>query len=135
MTDRLHTQTILHDPERGVEGNCCQAAFASYLGLPLQAVPDFNTRHQHAEHTGYFWDDVRRWFLGQGYLLQMMDKTYAADVLYLASGPSPRGVDHMVVYRAGELFWDPHPSRAGIARVKNVWVAVPVDPLKFARTS
>src|SRR5437868_3306052 len=38
------TQTILYDPElnaRGVYGNCLQAAFASLLGMPLEAVPHF----------------------------------------------------------------------------------------------
>lgn len=34
-------QTILHDPQTGAIGNCMQAAIASLLDLPLDAVPHF----------------------------------------------------------------------------------------------
>ena len=36
-----HTQTILHDPDNGLLGNCMQAAIATVLGLGMEDVPHF----------------------------------------------------------------------------------------------
>lgn len=36
------------------------------------------------------------------------------DKLYGASGKSSRGVDHIVIYKNGVLFHDPHPSDEGL---------------------
>jgi hypothetical protein len=33
---------------------------------------------------------------------------------YLASGTSPRGVSHVVIYQNGKMYHDPHPSQAGL---------------------
>jgi hypothetical protein len=45
---------------------------------------------------------------------------------YLASGLSPRGVHHAVIYSKGALVHDPHFSDAGIASVERVEYLRPI---------
>jgi len=126
--DRCQPQTILHGSE-GLDGNCTQASVATIMGIPLSEVPDFANLTKDA---GVFWEMFETWFLSKGYqaVMQHGDRVY--DGLYLASGPTSRGHYHMVVYRAGSLVWDPHPSKEGISEVAYTWVVVPLDPAKAA---
>jgi hypothetical protein len=128
---RWKTQTQLHDPENGIEGNCTQAVFASIFGLELDEVPDFNTIHKDAPHAGHYWHHLETWVRERGFELQMTRSDMSFDGLYLADGPSPRGVGHFVVMKDGALFHDPHPSRAGITEIKHNWVFQPLDPAAF----
>jgi hypothetical protein len=41
---------------------------------------------------------------------------YCKDKFYLVSGPSSRGVQHICIYRNGELVHDPHPTREGLLK-------------------
>lgn len=106
---RKVTQTILHDDPSGRPGNCLQAATASLLELPLDAVPHFIER-----------DDWLEWFaafcVGHGY--RPLQRPPTAHVAYgMAWGPSDRGVRHAVVWADGQMAWDPHPTRAGLLKV------------------
>ncbi|AXQ68601.1 hypothetical protein HOU00_gp062 [Caulobacter phage CcrPW] len=132
---RWKTQTKTHDPENGIEGNCTQAAFASLLGLELDEVPDFNTLHQGDENAGAFWHHLHTWCREQGWHLQMRPANQVPNVLYLADGPSPRGVGHFVIMKEGEIYHDPHPSRAGILEVKHTWMLLPVDPAEMKKVT
>ena len=123
-------QTILYEPGGTVRGNCTEAAVASLLGLPLDAVPDFRAN---SLQPYLFWSAFRRFVRSQGFEPMMLPGDHMPDVLYLASGRSPRGVSHMVVMREGRLIHDPHPSRAGIERVDQVWVLLPKDPATTPR--
>lgn len=120
--ERWITQTEFHDPENDGKGNCVQASVASLLAIPLAAVPNFVER-------GFEWE---LWFMDwleeNGWETFRFPGDHAPECLYLASGPSPRGVSHMVVMRDGKLVHDPHPSRAGIEKVDWVRILVPLDP-------
>ncbi|EHK57645.1 hypothetical protein [Allomesorhizobium alhagi] len=117
-------QTILYDPAtREERGNCTEAAVASLLGIRLEDVPDFR-----ANGLDQFWPSFHRFFRDRGFEAIMMHGTFAPDILYLASGISPRGVHHMVLMRCGLLVHDPHPSKAGIAGPECIWLLAPVDP-------
>lgn len=119
-------QTILHDAERGIRGNCQQAAVASILDLPLEAVPNFH----HCEQG--FWQGVKDFIRSRGYAMLVLRSDHYnwwlsdSGVYYLAYGQSPRGVQHAVIYRHGKLAHDPHPSRAGIASVEEATILVPL---------
>lgn len=127
----LHTQTILHGQFEDKEGNCTQAAVATLLGLPLDDVPDFNNIHKDKPHSGWFWNHLRTFFLSKGYHLETMGGRRSFSGLYMASGPTIRGTQHIVVMHDGALYHDPHPSRAGILEVKTVYVPLPIDPMLF----
>lgn len=111
------TQTILYSPEaeaRGVYGNCLQAAVASALGLELDAVP----------HFGAFtwWEPATRlWLRGRGLDWRMVGAIPAGRSVVVGETVRQTG-QHAVVGDAGEVVWDPHPSRAGLATVSRAYV-------------
>lgn len=112
-------QTILYSETQA--GNCMQASVASLLGLPLSEVPHFAESND-PETT---WDAFFDFFDEKGYLCHLQEKDKSLDCAYLASGPSNRGVSHMVVMCGGKLLHDPHPSREGIKSVTLTYVIIP----------
>ena len=121
-------QTILgDDPIR--HGNCFAACVATALGKPLKDIPHFVEWGQQF-HNGKVHDqddaDRKHWwamFLGYTFALGLMpekrdtiDDSEPGEILFVA-GLSPRGIMHQVLYRDGQLWHDPHPSRAGLASI------------------
>lgn len=116
----------------GAGGNCVQASLASILNLPLSEVPHFLEVADRPEEWELAFMD---WLEERGVGFIRREGEWIFDGYYLASGPSPRGVSHMVVYHDGKLAHDPHPSRAGILEVKRTWVLAPLDPAAITLTS
>lgn len=133
MISRWVDQDRFYDGELGTRGNCQQAAVASILGLPLDAVPNF-IEATAGQGSAAFWRAIDTFFEARGYMLWEMGNRMP-DCLYMASGPSPRGVSHAVVMRGGRLVHDPHPSRAGLLEVTCIHVPVPLDPADLALRS
>ena len=115
------TQTILANDPSGERGNCFAASIASILELPLVEVPNFCN-----------WDDWRwrtnRWLAPRG--LTYLDVALPGDArdllvkfwgYHVISGDGPRGHRHSVVGLKGAVFWDPHPSRAGLLGGPDDW--------------
>jgi hypothetical protein len=122
MGERWVTQTAFYDPAIPTSGNCVQAAVASLLALPLEDVPNFIER-------GFDWSIwLEDWLAERRLMLVRFDCEMVWDGLYLASGPSPRGVNHMVVMQDGKLVHDPHPSRAGLEKITATFLLAPYDP-------
>ena len=118
-------QTIFHtNPER--LGNCYAACVAEFLHLDIDQVPHFVEQgiiltQEPGDTTGW-------WALSVGFMwahhltpvrLDSLDDAESGEIVF-ASGPSPRGVPHQVLYRDGALYFDPHPSCAGITEVTEV---------------
>lgn len=106
----------------GAVGDCVRACTASVLDLPIDSVPHFV-----ADQPGDEWYDTWEAFMrSKGRPITIItipwEKPPVPMGYYLASGPSPRGVKHMVVMRDGAVAHDPHPSRAGLSEVEVVWV-------------
>lgn len=115
------TQTILDPDPGGRPGNCLQAAVASLLDLDLDEVPHFvEHRHDWMRCLRYFaawhgWDVWRR----------NPDRGVPFGI---GTGKTVRGTHHAVVWRDGAMAWDPHPSRAGLIRVDDLWSFEPRKP-------
>ncbi len=104
-----------HDPDNGVLGDCWRCCIATILGLAAEDVPNF-------VESDDWWEATAMWLAGRGKSLVLV----AADPnqgwalckgpgLFIASGKSPRGYFlHSVVFGAGGMVHDPHPSGAGI---------------------
>lgn len=111
-------QSKLHCADGAHRGNCYAAALASLLEIPLWMVPPFEAM----ENT---WRSRTDEWLAACFGLKLIDTNgHQVDKLpefYIASGLSPRCVKHSVVYSAGALVHDPHPSDAGIASVEWTW--------------
>lgn len=118
------TQTILATPElveQGVYGNCMQAAVATVLRKPMDAVPHFGA---------FAWwpGALRLWLRGEGLDYTVVKAPPIPQGRAMLCGRSPRGYAHAVVSEGGEVVWDPHPSRAGLTVVTGAYVIHEWDP-------
>lgn len=119
------TQSILHGDPSGLPGDCVRAAVASLLDLDPASVPHFVCG---SEDVPGLWEHaLRGWALMRGWQItrRFPDPSTPAEEIELpafglACGPSERGVSHAVVAIDGRIAWDPHPSRAGIIRPKEL---------------
>jgi hypothetical protein len=121
--ERWLTQTEF--AEDGGTGNCAEAALASILGLPLTAVPRF---HQPNGSNDGYWSAFDAFVRSRGFEPRRKDSSYIYEGLYLASGTTVRNTNHMVIYKGGELFHDPHPDGVGLSQVSAVIALIPFDP-------
>jgi hypothetical protein len=121
-------QEFIHDPENGQYGDCQRAVVASLLDLPITAVPHF-LREAAGEPVAY-WERLQAFVRSHGFVyLNVPVRAGQAfygddgDVFHEISGPSPRGngVGHAVVGCNGQIVFDPHPSRAGLAGDPATW--------------
>lgn len=117
-------QQFVHDPENGQHGDCMRACIASLLELPIADVPHF--AQIDAEGKGDFWFAVTAFCRSKGYAFVTMRGRFvwSEDPIYhVIAGPSPRGngVYHAVVGLNGQVHFDPHPSRAGLAGDPSGW--------------
>jgi hypothetical protein len=74
-----------------------------------------------------FWGSYHKFLKSRGHIDVELSPLRHPDCFYLAYGKSSRGVSHAVVYRAGELAHDPHPSREGVLGVNEIHLIVPVE--------
>lgn len=79
------------------------------------------------------WDTViNYWLVANGYkrsfigLMEDGGESYQQwlkenpDRYYIASGKTVRGTDHVVIYKNGEMIWDPHPDRTGLETLEDI---------------
>jgi hypothetical protein len=119
-------QEVLSDPTKGIMGDCARAVIASLLELPIADVPNFAQLSNNNVLGFYglvdkFLADHRyemQWHRNPIYFLKP-----GIDVYHYISGRSPRIKDgwHAVVGLNGKIFFDPHPSRSGLAGDPKDW--------------
>lgn len=120
-------QEFLYDPESGQHGDCQRACIASLLRLPIAEVPHFLRAAGGDPET--FWNLIFDFCEARGYEylphLPNFCPSMAAGMggYHVIAGPSPRGggILHAVVGLNGEIAFDPHPSRAGLAGERSDW--------------
>ena len=111
----------LHDPDNGGVGDCLRAVVASLLDLPAEDVPHFVRLGIEAgddEEWSPNWYYIMIDFLSErGYNVVTVGNPKSGEYIpeaHIACGPSPRGVNHVVVAEGDRVIHDPHPSRAGV---------------------
>ena len=121
-------QEFVHRPDIGQHGDCQRAVIASLLELPISEVPHF-LQEANGDPSDY-WDSLQAFLSKHGYAYLCLPARSGAaffgegvDVFHEIAGPSPRGngITHAVVGRNGEIVFDPHPSRAGLAGDSADW--------------
>lgn len=110
----------------GEPGDCLRTSLSCVLDLDRDEVPNF------ARYVSW-WDAMRRWLRERGQDLWFYPDAHElrGSELVILSGPSPRGAFfHCVVGTASsKVVWDPHPSRAGLVSVVEMFaLAVPYWP-------
>lgn len=92
-------------------GSCFATAVASVLDVELGSVPNFT-----AFRSGRWWDALLLW--AKSVRVHVERRSNDGDPLpehpVIASGKSPRGFRHAVVWQGGAMVHDPHPSDAGL---------------------
>lgn len=108
----------------GIPGDCFRSAIAGLLDLNPEDVPHFML-YANLE----WWWETRRWLQGRGLDMRYIDDLERAKravepwLPVVICGKSPRGTSHAVIGHVdGTLIHDPHPSRAGIVSVSDVFV-------------
>lgn len=105
------TQTRLHRgmaPEE--RGNCLPTVFACFMH-----IEDPEQVFQVQEHyEGEWYGPTIDWLAERGWEWGTMSGHRNDGTYYLVSGYSPRGVMHICIYKDGQLWHDPHPSRDGL---------------------
>lgn len=145
-------QTHFHNPHdpRAPKGNCMQAAVASIMELPLDAVPHFyehclegltesqrsDMRIWQEDRIDQFLDDHGWVRFGYGYAPDKFE-FLQGDMLCLLSGMSPRGVNHVVLVwlepnGKWSLEWDPHPSDGSVTDPNFVEFLLPKELVQDA---
>lgn len=121
-------QEFVHRPDIGQHGDCQRAVIASLLDLPRAEVPHFLQLADGDPST--YWELLQAFCLKHGYAYMTQPARcgalffgYEGDIFHEISGPSPRGagVMHAVVGNNGNVVFDPHPSRAGLAGDPATW--------------
>ena len=119
-------QTITHDRPGDRVGNCVAACVAAFFDVPLSEVPHFVelgiclTRDK--DDKAAWWAMLLGYMSARGYWPLDLDSPSDADggEVVFVSGRSVRGLAHQCLYRSGRLWFDPHPSRAGLIEVTEV---------------
>ena len=118
-------QTKLHNPPEQ-NGNCFAAVIASILHLPIEEVISVEDL---PDETWYV--QLRVWLLKHDYQIvyapefghafhakdYYIPEDIVKDKFYLASGKTSRfggTVNHICIYKNGELIHDPHPDNTGL---------------------
>jgi hypothetical protein len=117
-------QTIPFEEGSIVLGNCLQAAVASILERPIDAVPHFVQFRD--------WGAALRLYVeGEGNSLLLWKVDEPQDRPLLAFGKSPRGdFRHAVVWQAGRMIHDPHPDGTGLdGRPEEFWGITEPQPV------
>lgn len=119
-------QSKLYAADAIGNGNCFAACLASLLDLPLWMVPPFEDMFGRSD-----WHARVDEWLDRIHRVRLVrtdgHETGQLHEFYIASGLSPRGVRHSVIYTSGHLVHDPHPSGAGIAAVEWCWHLEPIQ--------
>lgn len=112
---QTHTEVMGNPP-----GNCMQAAVASFLNLPLEAVPDFIKR---PDANAY----MRAFMRTYGFRVVERPVDFVPPGYYFQTGTSVWGHEHIVVCRSGGLVHDPNPHGSGLMKADAVLWPRPLD--------
>lgn len=129
-TDRMRSEfdpVRINQTEFGELGNCQSACLAMLLAVTLDEVPNF-TAMDCSDVQKFIEQD--RWLHARGWAIVTLGQWESRHVAgwYIAGGPSPRGIEHSVVYHAGVQWHDPHPDHTGLLKVTTIDLLYPLTP-------
>jgi hypothetical protein len=116
---KFYKQTILHDPDSGLYGDCFRTCIACFLDMLPSDVPHFFDNGIGGVEGE---EKCRAWLEERGlYLFRVAYGCSLEDVVdhvsvqnpglyFMVSGMSPRGAGHSVIAKDGEFVHDPHPN-------------------------
>jgi hypothetical protein len=117
-------QTIVHDPEKKLVGNCWTSCIASLLEMEVDDIPHFYRDFSNPITATYKWLDELGYVMVEfSYknLENFVQMSYFG--YHIIVGPSPRfsSILHAVIGLNGEPFFDPHPEGTMIDGNEDDW--------------
>jgi hypothetical protein len=117
-----------HDPANGVVGDCFRACVCSILEIdPIKEhVPNFASYPD-----DQWWNRFICWAKSKKCAVCWSTDPPPADIeYYIATGTSPRGFLHAVIYSKGKLVHDPHPNGGDVKNIVDYLWLTPIDVVK-----
>lgn len=118
----------VHDPERGVIGDCFRAALASLADIPIAAMPHFLRDHWPSEMSAIRAMNaflagrvVWRLFTCLISTSRLCTVKVVGDIYHLILGIDPEGDGHACIGLNGRIVHDPHPLQRGMANDPSKW--------------
>ncbi len=122
---RYQTQAFLHEPEKGIHGDCARTALACLLELPRDDVPHFA---KDVPDSKIFHKRMDDWLHSQGYsrvrmifsgdddpeTIMSSVSTLNPGLRFQLAGKSKTGVNHVVICKGGKIDHDPSITQSGI---------------------
>lgn len=115
---RYNTQLILHDPDRGLYGDCFRTCLSCILDLVPSEVPHYMGESLPEK---VIWNKYNRWLM-DNHNLQLFSIAYSSledvfstmrilnpGIIYLLMGQGERGFNHQVLAMGNKIIHDPHP--------------------------
>lgn len=129
------TQTVLHDPENGVAGNCLSAVLASLLHVDISDVPVFCDKDSWVRDLNAW---LRKFGLAYVQCQNFQEQCVASGIegCYCeVFGESPRRTDtlHATVGIDGVTVFDPHPDRSGVIGPLVSGLFIALEPWRMGR--
>ena len=135
------TQTKLSNEEGTINGNCLRTCIACLLEIDPEEIPHiedmdvwFGVFYDFLNSKGYEFEGTI--YLGSKYFtefgkrkaedeIKRFKEYEGVDGYIIAGGTSPRSYvtrGHAVIYKNGELAWDPHYSREGVLEITEAYM-------------
>lgn len=121
-------QTAFYDAEKETRGNCLITAYASFLDLNVSDCPQIQLFFDVKKPANFWMQTVELWLKHYGYrevawLPEFEPINHGHVDYYFGVGKSARGVHHIVIYKDGEMVFDPHPSKTGLLNITE-WITL-----------
>ena len=127
------TQTIQHDPDNNINGNCFSAVLASLLHIPIEDIPVFSSEESWLCQVNHFLQKYNLCYIQVNGLKEVIRDTCITGMYHEIGGTTNRAdCLHAVVGLDGDQFFDPHPSRLGLKEEVNYGVFIVLDPSKMS---
>lgn len=128
------------------EGNCYAACLASIFEVPIEECPDYSDIAWGDDNDFATAEGAAEWqrrtneFLARFGVYEcclsvpgLLQGDWRPQGWTILGGEGPRGLEHAVVGKGLDMVHDPHPSREGLVRVKDVTFFVIIDPVEHLR--
>lgn len=117
--DKVHVEGPLGESN----GNCLSAVIASLLHLDIKDVPVFKAKNFKEQV-----EKLNEWLrqYGLAYIYNSRDRQFVKGCYHEMHGTTDRfggKIHHSTVAIDGHIVWDPHPSRSGLASVRDILYA------------
>ena len=123
-------QTILHDPDNGLHGNCFAATLASLSHLTIEEIPSFTNPYSWKNDLNHWLRQYHLAYIEIANFPEVCEDHSIKDCYCEVSGVTPRSpkVLHATVGIDGKSIYDPHPTQVGLTGPTTTGIFIALQP-------